>query len=916
MNYTNNFELIKINHEKLIELYNLINFPEWNNYINTWNIYINKYNQNSYDFYSFQGYILNMQNDLINKYKQIGIDVYQKQPNNNISLSSEKIINELNSKLNNQQQQGYLIPQNQVPYYNQQNQINNPYNQYQQMQALYNQQQGHSMPKNQAPYWNQQMQVQANNPYNQYQQMQQVDMMQNQMQYYNQSKMNSYDELLARDPLAWVRMQEQKNNIENKGQNQLVQNNNMFDYKKQKTINVICILQHYINLIESETPVIFNGIVKDEDELIKEFKDFLKKESTQKVLVKLLLDSKRIRVIDDEIVCNYNQYGYWEAISTMSANNKYDVYCGILYLKSTEYFQYGLDLSNINRIIGRSSLLWNDIEKRILDERNFRFENIEEKVSLKERVRNNIYINFKNFIVNPITLEVIQKQTRKINDKDIDNTIISKFDEQGNVIQNIALLDSDLIFDYYIDADPIVIQKNGILKISDQINASAFNYFCETSLGGNIEKRKLLLQHLGYIISSNKDKKKVLYILGAANTGKSILLNLFMSYFKPKWVSHLALSKLKSDDSKSILMKNKLNVADEVNETIQTLRILKNLVSGSIDSYIKKSGVEAEEKYNIGIVFAANRFIKPLKSLDEIPTDYLDKFSLLETFDFDFKKADIEKHLDIGEKLLTEKDEIITLALYELKELYANGFQFIELEDDLKEKVDHVNLWIESNEKKMDIKDIKRKLKGCKYSPFEEKNQIFLKEIEDKKNLPLIKEFIEEELNIFHVEIDDEDINELESKANCNIDYIQRNIIQKNIPTECRISRQDTINLYKEYIKEKNISIKGISDDNIIDGIKNFLRKNKIFILDVNNYKDEKDTQVKEKKMETLKEEILKALKEKHIILLYKDATDYNNEVITKNNEKINPNNVCFVGLSGKEMEEKLRRDRAEKNKN
>ena len=38
--------------------------------------------------------------------------------------------------------------------------------------------------------------------------------------------------------------------------------------------------------------------------------------------------------------------------------------------------------------------------------------------------------------------------------------------------------------------------------------------------------------------------------------------------------------------------------------------------------------------------------------------------------------------------------------------------------------------------------------------------------------------------------------------------------------------------------------------------------------------------------METLKEEILKALKEKHIILLYKDATNYNNEVITKNNEK------------------------------
>lgn len=547
-----------------------------------------------------------------------------------------------------------------------------------------------------------------------------------------------------------------------------------------------------------------------------EFKKCLRSLKTQRVFVKLFLESKRIKVIGNKILCNLKSY--WQDTSIMNEMKRYEILSSVFYIKTKEILGRGINLVDINRLIGTDKELWSPIEKMIISEREFLFESGEENKSLKNLVRENPWINFKSYIVNPITLEVIKKESIVVDGIEIDNTSY--------------ILNNNITFDCCINADPEVVESNGVYKLKeeDDIDADIFESFYQTSLGGNSDKRKLLLQHIGYSICSNKDKKKALYVIGDPDTGKTRIKDLFFSFYEEELITDKTLNTMNSDAARHELMNSKMSIADEADgNSINKMDTFKKIVSGEEQSY-KKSNVEKKDRYNIGLVFLANEFIDPVTG-NETPKGYLEKFSVLVTETFDFKYAKFGKE-KFKQAFISEenKTKVVTLALYELNRLYKNDFEFVETEDAKEEKINHVDKWV-TRELKKGTKEsyIKKKLQGFKYSPYEyenEGNREYLDNVKseriDKINSvknkdgvielfpskettsdeDLIKSFIDEKLEIIDI-----DLTSSITDMKISMEDLQKNIFNayknKYQGQDLKSHRTDGLELLKSFTKFK-----------------------------------------------------------------------------------------------------------------
>ena len=665
-----------------------------------------------------------------------------------------------------------------------------------------------------------------------------------------------------------------------------------------------------------------------------ELKKFLSNLETRQTFVKVFLKSKRVKVLQEKILCNLK--GYWEDTSKMEDKNRYDNLSTVFYIETKKILGEGISLSNINRLIGRDQELWNPIEKMILSEREFSFESSEENKSLKQIVRENDWINFKSYIVNPRTLEVIKKQTTKIDELEIDITSY--------------ILENNLTFDCCINVDPQVVECNGeyMLEKEEDIDAEIFEYFCQTSLGNNKDKRKLLLQYLGYSISSNKDKKKALYVIGAPDTGKTRVKDLFESYYDKTLISDKALSSINSNAARHKLMQVKINVADESNgNSINRVDTFKRIVSGEQESY-NRFGTDRSDYYNLALVFLANEFIGPVTG-NETPVGYLDKFSILKTERFDFKfvkygKEEFKKaFIDEDNKGRNNRDKVITLALYELNRLYKNEFEFVETEDAKEEKIKHVRKWIAKELKKgSDEFDIRSELEGFKYSPYEYesyredssdkctegidkirtvKNEDGVIELFPSKEAItdeyLMKAFIDEKLEFIDADLNssikDMDISMVELEK--GIFNIYKSFTSHRVDgldllkvfTEFKLSKQTSNTELKFLLKKIEIvqnedksKIKDIRNQlsYFLDLMKSELAKNEIWVIEENKYKiKSKDTEKRKNEKieygEKCRTKAIESILDNHKILILKELRVTNNSGLSSR--------LGFVGVKFKE---------------
>lgn len=610
--------------------------------------------------------------------------------------------------------------------------------------------------------------------------------------------------------------------IENTANYKNIDNNSNYKTNKSDFENLISLQAQLDKIYQNEGKSQNNwGVLCGETPfLVKNAKDelkkFLKSREVQQTFVKVFLESKRIKVIGKKILCNLK--GYWEDTSTIEEMERYNILSSVFYIKTKEILGRGINLVDINRLIGTDKELWSPIEKMIISEREFLFESGEANKPLKQIVRENHWINFRSYIVNPITLEVIKKESIVVDGIERDNTSY--------------ILSNNITFDCCINANPEVVENNGVYKLKeeDDIDANIFESFYQTSLGGNPYKRKMLLQHIGYSICSNKDKKKALYVIGDPDTGKTRIKDLFSSFYEDALIADKTLNTMNSNAARHELMNKKMNIVDEADgNSINKMDTFKKIVSGEEQSY-NKSNVPRKDKYNVGLVFLANEFMDPVTG-NETPKGYLDKISVLITETFDFESVKFGKE-EFKQEFKSEenKTKVITLALYELNRLYKNDFEFVETEDAKEEKINHVNKWV-TRELKKGTKEsyIKSKLKGFKYSPYEYENEgngeyldnVKSKQIDKIKPVKnkdgvielfppkettsdedLIKSFIDEKLEIIYI-----DLTSSITDMKISMEDLQKNIFNayknKYQGQDLKSHRTDGLELLKSFTKFK-----------------------------------------------------------------------------------------------------------------
>lgn len=212
----------------------------------------------------------------------------------------------------------------------------------------------------------------------------------------------------------------------------------------------------------------------------------------------------------------------------------------------------------------------------------------------------------------------------------------------------------------------------------------AFDHFCETSLAPLYrkddetdktiieQKRRFLLEMIGYICCDSNAGKCALFLKGAPDSGKSVIIKFIQSLFEPELISSIQLHQLSSRFDKAVLFGKKLNVAGEIQGIIlRDISIFKSITGGD--------SIQAEYKGKdpfsfiprCKLLFAGN--VLPIFSESDTTNAFANRVNLL-LFHHSIPKEDQDKEL--LDKLIAERDAIFTLAMDALRELRDRNYCF------------------------------------------------------------------------------------------------------------------------------------------------------------------------------------------------------------------------------------------------
>ena len=123
--------------------------------------------------------------------------------------------------------------------------------------------------------------------------------------------------------------------------------------------------------------------------------------------------------------------------------------------------------------------------------------------------------------------------------------------------------------------------KASYLEDSVRINCPAFEAFCHSSLDGDLQKRQLLLETIGYICSDLTAGKCAFFLQGQPNSGKSVIAEFISRLFDPSLVSNIPLHQLGDRFSRAELAGKKVNIAGEIaGRALRDISIFKSITGG------------------------------------------------------------------------------------------------------------------------------------------------------------------------------------------------------------------------------------------------------------------------------------------------------------------------------------------------
>lgn len=226
--------------------------------------------------------------------------------------------------------------------------------------------------------------------------------------------------------------------------------------------------------------------------------------------------------------------------------------------------------------------------------------------------------------------------------------------------QELVPLRSELVFDYFINIRYI---PNS--KLDD---APVFKKYVETSVGK--EQYECLMRVLGYCISSLTKGRKAFVFYGIGRTGKSTILNVLESVIGGGLVSHEPFHTMSGERAKAHYEGKRVNISRETSTKVnRNEESFKSLISCEYTTGSEKFEKQRDFVSTASFVFAGNSDIDFVHMDDAI----LDRLVYI-MFNKEIPESEID--LDLEEKLLSEKDVIISIALDSLKGLIKDKYDF------------------------------------------------------------------------------------------------------------------------------------------------------------------------------------------------------------------------------------------------
>lgn len=205
-----------------------------------------------------------------------------------------------------------------------------------------------------------------------------------------------------------------------------------------------------------------------------------------------------------------------------------------------------------------------------------------------------------------------------------------------------------------------------------------FDSFLERASGGDVTIRRRILETLGYLLSPINEGK-CFFVMGTApDSGKSTMGEMLERFVGKNYVMHLSTQQVKGRFSLGDIHGKTLNLS---------MDLPKGKLTSDIVSIIKqitgKDAITVERKYdrlrdvhsNMRFLFASNYPVTISKADDD--ESFWNRMIVV-PFEKSIKKECVD--VDLIDKLVLEKNEIISICLQALSGLISRNYEFFECE--------------------------------------------------------------------------------------------------------------------------------------------------------------------------------------------------------------------------------------------
>lgn len=214
----------------------------------------------------------------------------------------------------------------------------------------------------------------------------------------------------------------------------------------------------------------------------------------------------------------------------------------------------------------------------------------------------------------------------------------------------------DEMFDHVVQAEFIPDGQ------APSLEDSCFKHFCETSLGSDPAKHRLLLEIIGYTLCNTVKGKSLFLLIGERDCGKSVVINLLAEMLSPDKITNFTLGQCGDNRNTQQLCNACANLSGENEEdSIKSIHILKACTGGDRISAGRRYRDNIMVKPCVHFVFALNR-MPDNQSADTSDAFYRRMRPLIFPYSIPFEQQDPF----LLDKLLEEKDLIVTASIWAL----------------------------------------------------------------------------------------------------------------------------------------------------------------------------------------------------------------------------------------------------------